>query len=60
VVAALRDVLVLVDERPLSGTEFEAVADVPPREKIGHGQTLLLLLVRVQEDRYPEPDDDPH
>jgi len=48
----LRDGTV-IDDRLLSGTEFEAVADVPLREKIGRGQTLLLvlLLVRVQEDR---------
>ena len=55
VVAALRDVLVLVPaDRPLSGTEPDGVADVPVREKIGRGQTLLLLLlllVRVQPDR---------
>ena len=61
VVGALRDVLVLVDvlvlgdERLVSGTEVEDVADVPVRENTGRGHTLLLelLLVRVQVDRQP-------
>ena len=54
----LRDVL--VDDRLVSGTELDGVAEVPVREKIGRGQTLLevLLLVRVQLDLEPEPDDD--
>ena len=68
VVGALRDVLVLVDvlvlgdERLVSGTEVEDVVDVPVREKIGRGHTLLfeLLLVRVQVDRLLEPVDDDH
>ena len=59
VVGALRDVLVLVDvlvlgdERLVSGTEVEDVVDVPVRENTGRGHTLLfeLLLVRVQVDR---------
>ena len=55
VVGALRDVLVLVDERLVSGTEVEDAVDVPVREKTGRGHTLLfeLLLVRVQLDRPP-------
>jgi hypothetical protein len=52
VVVVLRGVLVLVEVRPVSGTELEGVADVPVREKIGRGQALLLvlLLVHVQPD----------
>jgi hypothetical protein len=61
VVGALRDVLVLVDglvlgdERLVSGTEADCVADVLERENTGRGQTLLLLLVlvRVQVEREP-------
>ncbi len=51
----------LVADRLLSGTEVEAVAEVPLREKIGHKLPLLLLLllVRVQLERdevVPEED----
>ena len=55
VAGALRDVVVLVDERLVRGTEVEDAVDVAVREKTGRGHTLLfeLLLVRVQLDRPP-------
>ena len=47
-VVALRDAELDADEpEPENAADLEGVADVPLREKIGHGQVLLLLLVRV-------------
>jgi len=53
IVLLLCDGLVVVDERLVSGTEPDAVADVAVRVNTGRGQTGLfaLLLVRVQLER---------
>ena len=58
----LRDVLVLVEDRLVSGTEVEGVADVLVRENIGrcHVPLQVLLLVRVQRGPVAVAVDDDH